>query len=88
MQNTSENQNVIIINKHVFVWIGTFFFGSLAIDRFMRGQIGLGVFKLLIGSWLTLGIWPLVDFIIAVVKAYSTYSDTSQLTFINGQYSK
>lgn len=34
----------------------------------MRGQVGLGIFKFLIGSWATLGIWPLVDFIIALGK--------------------
>ncbi|CAK1240811.1 TM2 domain [Fructobacillus cardui] len=82
------NVKVNKINKHIFVWIGTWVAGCLGVDRFMRGQIGLGIFKLLLGSWITLGIWPLVDFIIAVVKAYSTYSDTNELTFINGKYSK
>lgn len=55
------------VNKVVFVLL-CFFVGGLGVDRFMRGQIGLGVFKLLIGSWATLGIWPLVDFIISLVK--------------------
>ncbi|MCK8617332.1 TM2 domain-containing protein [Fructobacillus sp. M158] len=82
------NVKVNKINKHIFVWIGSFLVGYLGVDRFMRGQIGLGIFKLLIGSWITMGIWPLVDFIIAVVKAYSTYSDTEELTFLNGKYSK
>lgn len=36
------------INKHVFVWVGNFLFGGLGVDRFMRGQAGLGVFKLLL----------------------------------------
>lgn len=82
------NVKVNKINKHIFVWIGSFLVGYLGVDRFMRGQIGLGIFKLLIGSWITMGIWPLVDFIIAVVKAYSTYSDTQDITFLNGRYSK
>jgi hypothetical protein len=43
-----------------------FFFGGLGIDRFYLGNIGLGVAKLLVG-WLTLGIWPLVDWIIILV---------------------
>lgn len=34
--------------------------GYLGADRFYIGQIGLGVAKLLL-SWLTFGIWPLVD---------------------------
>ncbi|MBS9335341.1 TM2 domain-containing protein [Fructobacillus sp. M1-10] len=75
------------INKHVFVWVGAFALGGLGVDRFMRGQIAIGVLKLLF-NWLTLGIWHLVDFIIAVVKAYSTYADTETLTFINGLYNR
>ncbi|MGN6324650.1 TM2 domain-containing protein [Pseudolysinimonas sp.] len=43
----------------------SFFLGGLGIDRFYLGNIGMGVAKLLVG-WLTLGIWPLVDFIFIV----------------------
>lgn len=75
------------INKHIFVWLGNFLFGYLGVDRFMRGQIGLGVAKLLL-NWLTLGLWCLIDWIISVVKAYSTYSDVEEITFIDGKYSK
>ncbi|WP_285023466.1 TM2 domain-containing protein [Lactococcus garvieae] len=75
------------INKHIFVWIGNFLVGGLGVDRFMRGQIGMGIFKLLC-NWMTLGIWSLIDWIISMVKAYSTYSDTDDITFINGKYSK
>ena len=55
------------VNKVVYILI-SFFLGALGVDRFMRGQIGLGIFKLLIGSWITFGIWPLVDFIIGLTK--------------------
>lgn len=55
------------VNKVTFVLL-CFFLGGFGVDRFMRGQVGLGIFKFLIGSWATLGIWPLVDFIIALVK--------------------
>lgn len=55
------------VNKVAFVLL-CFFLGGFGVDRFMRGQVGLGIFKFLIGSWATLGIWPLVDFIIALVK--------------------
>lgn len=40
-----------------------FFLGGLGVDRFYLGNIGMGVAKLLVG-WLTLGIWPLIDWIL------------------------
>ncbi|MBR2710758.1 TM2 domain-containing protein [Candidatus Saccharibacteria bacterium] len=77
------------VNKHIFVWVGTFLFGELGVDRFLRGQVGLGICKLLFG-WLTLGIWPLVDFIIGVSKAYgNSYGNVEYVTFDDhGDYIK
>ena len=77
------------INKHLFVWLGAFFLGGFGVDRFLRGQIGVGVCKLLF-NWLTLGIWSLVDWIIAMVKAYgAAYGNVEDLTFdIAGNYVK
>ncbi|CAN5378718.1 hypothetical protein BH11ACT4_BH11ACT4_05730 [soil metagenome] len=49
-------------SRTVAVILG-FFLGGLGIDRFYLGNIGMGVAKLLLG-WLTLGIWPLIDWII------------------------
>lgn len=43
----------------------SFFLGGLGVDRFYLGNIGMGVAKLLLG-WATLGIWPLIDFIVIV----------------------
>lgn len=77
------------INKHIFVWVGNFLFGGFGVDRFLRGQIGVGICKLLFG-WLTLGIWALVDWIISMVKAYgSAYGNTDLITFDEkGHYTK
>ena len=74
------------INKNVFVWVGTFLFGSLGVDRFMRGQVGLGILKILTCGGI--GIWSLVDWIIGMCKAYGAYSDVNEITFVGGKYSK
>lgn len=57
------------LNKHLFVWLFNFVFGMYGADRFARGQVALGVFKLL--TFGGLGMWYLADLIIAIVKAYS-----------------
>ena len=77
------------INKHLFVWVGAFLFGGIGVDRFLRGQIGLGVCKLLL-NWFTLGIWALVDWIIALTKAYGgVYGNVEDITFdADGNYTK
>jgi len=54
------------INKNVYTWVGTFLFGIIGVDRFMRGQIGLGIFKLLTVGFF--GLWFLVDWVTALTK--------------------
>lgn len=69
------------INKHLLTWLGCFFFGYLGVDRFMRGQIGLGILKLLtLGA---IGVWSLIDWIIALTKL-GQYED--DFVFIDGRW--
>ena len=79
-QLISENGNQKRINKHFFVWVGTFLFGYIGVDRFLRGQIGFGILKLLL-DWF--GIWALIDFIIALTK-YNINGE--EFTFIDGKW--
>lgn len=93
-QSASANDDEVPVNgkkidKNIFVWVGTFLFGIFGVDRFMRGQIGLGVFKLLVGWWISAGIWPLVDWIIAMKKAYGPFANSDSVIFDNiGKYTK
>ena len=77
------------INKNVYVWLYAFLLGGFGVDRFMRGQIGVGVAKLLLG-WMTLGIWGFVDWVIAMVEAYgsSHFGKAREIRFINGKYAR
>jgi TM2 domain-containing membrane protein YozV len=44
----------------------SWYLGVLGVDRFYRGEIGLGIIKLITGGGF--GIWWLVDAIIATVR--------------------
>lgn len=48
----------------------SFFLGGLGVDRFYLGYTGLGIAKLLL-SWLTVGIWPIVDFVLIATRKVS-----------------
>lgn len=52
----------------ITILLMSIFFGSFGVDRFMLGDTGLGVCKLLFG-WLTLGIWPLIDIFYSYKRA-------------------
>lgn len=80
--------NVKTCDKNVFTWVFCFLIGGFGVDRFVRGQVGIGICKLLF-NWCTLGIWALVDWIIAMVKAYGqAYGNERDFTFVNGKYSR
>ena len=80
-------QGYKVCEKNLFVWVFAFLLGGLGVDRFVRGQIGLGICKLLF-NWITLGIWALVDWIIAMTKAYgAAFGRSKDLIFDNqGRY--
>ena len=84
----SPNAKIKSFNKHVFTWVGTFLFGYLGVDRFMRGQIVFGIMKLItVGGGF--GIWALIDWIIALTKVYgSAFGNEENVTFINGKYAQ
>jgi TM2 domain-containing membrane protein YozV len=50
----------------VLTLIMSILFGSLGVDRFIMGQVGIGILKLL--TWGGLGIWWLIDVILIATK--------------------
>lgn len=56
------------LHNPVIVLLLSIFLGGLGVDRFVIGDVGLGVAKLLLG-WLTFGIWPLIDIFFCYKKA-------------------
>lgn len=73
-------------NKHVFTWLLSFVFGIYGADRFARGQIGLGLLKLL--TFGGFGFWYLYDAAVAIILSYGgAYKYNDEVTFDQyGQY--
>ncbi len=67
-EGAEENLAIVKIKNPILVLILSIFVGWLGIDRFVVGDIGLGICKLLF-STLTLFIWPLIDILFSYKKA-------------------
>ncbi len=65
------------INKFAYILI-TFFFAGFGVNRFMRGQIAVGIVWLITGG--IFGIGHIVDFIISLVKLSKYPGDSFTFT--------
>jgi len=78
------------INKHVHTWVGTFLFGGLGVDRFMRGQIKFGIIKLIICFFPILldmrrvSISGLLLFFTVLDRAWSLFGNIKTIMFTHG----
>lgn len=67
-------------NKHIFTWVFSFLLGMYGVDRFARGQIGLGLLKLM--TFGGFGMWYLADVIVAALESYvGPYRNQEDLEF-------
>jgi len=80
-QGYNRNRSVARkVNKHIFTWVFSFFLGLYGIDRFSRGQTGLGLLKLM--TFGGFGFWYLYDVIVALFQSYvGPYKDSEELAF-------
>lgn len=69
------------VNKVMFTVVGCWLLGILGVDRFMRGQTGLGIVKLLTMGGLC--VWSFIDLVIALTKL-GQYGD--EFVFVNGAW--
>ena len=67
LDESQANQVIAAANiKHpTTALILSIFLGTLGVDRFYIGHVGLGVAKLLL-AWLTFGIWTIIDWFLII----------------------
>ena len=83
MKSMSDDKFALLqttsLTSPVVVWVVSFFFGYLGIDRFMVGSVGAGVAKLLTGGGF--GIWWLIDLFL-IGKAAKTRNFNKLAVFL------
>lgn len=67
LDESQANQVIAAANikNPTTVLILSIFLGTLGVDRFYIGHVGLGVAKLLL-AWLTFGIWTIIDWFLII----------------------
>lgn len=77
-----------VVNKHVFTWAYSFLLGIYGVDRFVRGQIGLGILKLM--TFGGFGFWAIADVVVAASKSYGyAFGNDEELIFLDdGSYAR
>ena len=72
LQTANDEVADVLLTQNYHNWVVilllSIFLGGIGVDRFVIGDIGLGIAKLLI-NWLTFGLWSLIDIFFCYKKA-------------------
>lgn len=67
LEEMTEEEMVLVmateLKNPTVALLFSLFFGTLGVDRFYIGDVGLGIAKLLF-SWATFGIWTMIDWFV------------------------
>ena len=69
------------VSKVLYIVVGSWIFGFFGVDRFMRGQVGLGILKIVTGG--AFSVWYFIDLIIGLTKLGSY---ENEFIFVDGKW--